>query len=112
MGFRKGHDITRFLPWWVGLVIMLIVGIHTNHIPTTSASQDLSDYPVDIASKQSSSCIALTPDGSTLLVVNPDSNSLSLVDTATRSLLAEIPVGLDPRTVAVDDAGNRAYVAN
>jgi len=112
MGFRKGHDITRFLPWWVGLVIMLIVGIHTNHIPTTSASQDLSDYPVDIASKQSSSCIALTPDGSTLLVVNPDSNSLSLVDTATRSLLAEIPVGLEPRTVAVDDAGNRAYVAN
>ncbi len=62
--------------------------------------------------KRSSSAIALLADGTLLLVVNPDSNSLTLVDTATRSPLAELPVGLDPRTVAVDDAGRRAYVAN
>jgi YVTN family beta-propeller protein len=62
--------------------------------------------------KRSSSAIAITNDGATLLVVNPDSNSLTLVNTADRSILAEIPVGTDPRTVTVDDAGQRAYVAN
>jgi YVTN family beta-propeller protein len=64
------------------------------------------------AVKRSSSAIALTSDGAMLLVVNPDSNSLTLVDTADRSVIAEIPVGVDPRTVAVDSAGARAYVAN
>lgn len=57
-----------------------------------------------------SRAIALTPDGNTLLVVNPDSNSLTLVDAATQVVIAELPVGRDPRTVAV--AGKHAYVAN
>ncbi len=61
---------------------------------------------------RSSRAMALTRDGATLLVVNPDSNSLTVVDTLSRSALAEIAVGVDPRTVAVDDAGRRAYVAN
>ena len=62
--------------------------------------------------KRSSSAIAVTADGSLLLVVNPDSNSLSLVDPVSRTALSEITVGVDPRTVAVDDAGTVAYVAN
>ncbi len=62
--------------------------------------------------KRSSSAIAITANGATLLVVNPDSNSVTLVDTASRSAIAELPVGTDPRTVAVDDTGSRAYVAN
>ena len=62
--------------------------------------------------KRSSSAIAVTSDGAFCLVVNPDSNSLSLIDTSTQEKIVEIPVGLDPRTVAVDDAGRRAYVAN
>jgi YVTN family beta-propeller protein len=62
--------------------------------------------------KRSSSAIAVTANGQLVLAVNPDSNSLSIVDATTRTKLAEIPVGLDPRTVAVDDKGERAYVAN
>jgi len=62
--------------------------------------------------KRSSSAIAVTADGAFCLVVNPDSNSLSLIDTVTQEKVAEIGVGVDPRTVAVDDAGERAYVAN
>ena len=62
--------------------------------------------------KRSSSAIAVTADGRLVLAVNPDSNSLSLVDASTQETIAEIPVGVDPRTVAVDDAGRRAYVAN
>lgn len=62
--------------------------------------------------KRASSAIAVTSDGATLLVVNPDSDSLTLVDTSTRSVIAELPTGVDPRTVSVDDAGGRAYVTN
>ena len=62
--------------------------------------------------KRSSSAIAITPDGSTLLVVNPDSNSMSLVDTASQVVLAQLPVGVDPRSVAVSPDGSWACVAN
>ncbi len=59
-----------------------------------------------------SSPIALTPDGATLLVVNPDTNSLTLVSTISRTVIAEITVGVDPRSVAASPDGVRAYVAN
>jgi YVTN family beta-propeller protein len=62
--------------------------------------------------KHSSSSIAITVEGATLLLVNPDSNSLTLVDTATETKIIEINVGWDPRAVAVDDSHKRAFVAN
>ena len=61
--------------------------------------------------KRSSSAIAVTPDGHTLLVVNPDSNSVSMIALPELSLRAEVDVGIDPRTVAIDALGDRAYVA-
>lgn len=62
--------------------------------------------------RHSSAALTLTANGATLLVVNPDSNSLTLVDTTSHQVLAELPVGVDPRTVTVDDTAGRAYVAN
>ncbi len=65
--------------------------------------------------KCASSPIAITPDGDTLLVVNPDSNSLSLVSLGTLNTVTELPVGVDPRSVAVASLtpdGGTAYVAN
>jgi YVTN family beta-propeller protein len=73
-------------------------------------SQAVEDTPP--AGKRSSSSIALTADGATLLVVNPDSNSLTLVATASQAVLAEVPVGVDPRSVAASPDSSRAYVAN
>jgi YVTN family beta-propeller protein len=58
------------------------------------------------------SSIALSPDGSTLIVTNSDSNTITLVDTAAQVVIAEIPVGLDPRSVAIAPDGGLAYVAN
>jgi YVTN family beta-propeller protein len=49
--------------------------------------------------KQSSSALAITDDGSRLLVVNPDSNSVSVMDPLAGEKLAELTVGDDPRTV-------------
>jgi YVTN family beta-propeller protein len=62
--------------------------------------------------KRSSSAIAVTADGDTLLVVNPDSNSLSMVGLGMLTTLLELPVGVDPRSVAVSTDGDTAYVAN
>ena len=101
-----------------GLVALLSVVILSTHGGTTSATRDgfHASRPSAAGSKRSSSAITITTDGDTLLVVNPDSNSLSLVDLGTLVAVTEIPVGLDPRTVAVapltDDDGGRAYVAN
>lgn len=61
--------------------------------------------------KQSSSAIAITDDGSLLLVVNPNSNSVSVMDPVAGEKLAELTVGDDPRTVALEGSA-RAYVAN
>ncbi len=78
----------------------------------TSLTAALATQPLPSTLKRSSSAIAITPDGKTLLVVNPDSNSLTLVDTASRAVLTELPVGVDPRSVSVAPDGAWACVAN
>ena len=67
---------------------------------------------IETVFKRSSSAIATTVNGSTVIVVNPDSDSVTLVDAGSREVVAELVVGVDPRTVAVADSGRRAYVAN
>lgn len=72
-----------------------------------------------------SSTLALTPDDGALWVVNQDADSVSVLDTQTRALLAEIPLGappavdpetqrfepaIAPRSLAIVD-GKKVYVA-
>src|SRR5882757_1751747 len=49
-----------------------------------------------------SSTIALTSDDRTLWVVNPDADTVTVIDPATRAVVAEIALGPTP---AVDSAG-------
>ena len=62
-----------------------------------------------------STTIALTKNGSKLVVVNTDSNSVSVFEVKSNgqslNLLAEIPVGKEPQCVAVKGNG-RAYITN
>ena len=97
---RRLISVARIL--WLFTFIPLAYGLGGAPVQPTQAQP----------AKRSSSAIALTADGATLLAVNPDSNTLTLVDTAKRAAVAEIVVGVDPRTVALDDTGQRAYVAN
>jgi len=82
--------------WRIYPVVLVAVGLL---LPASSPVTGEDSLPV----KRSGSAIAITADGATLLVVNPDSNSLTLVDTAGHSVLVELPVGVDPRTVAVNE---------
>jgi len=75
------------------------------HIQSGSDSISL-DGPV------SSSAVAVSPDGRLVVVVNPDSDSITLVDAITLVVLAEIPVGDNPRTVSLTPDSKTAVVAN
>lgn len=59
-----------------------------------------------------SGSIVITPDGTTVFVVNPDSGSVSAIDTALGTTLDEIRVGRDPRSLALGPDGQRLYVTN
>lgn len=90
------------------LLLFVLLGLVGAQSAASPAAAELSGS----SQKWSSSTIAVTPDGGTLLVVNPDSNSLTLVDTISNSVIVELAVGVDPRSVAVAPDGATAYVAN
>jgi uncharacterized repeat protein (TIGR01451 family) len=61
-----------------------------------------------------STAIALTPDGQEVWVVNPDHGTVSVIGTqggGENTLLAEIPVGAEPWTVALHPTNGEAWVA-
>ena len=58
------------------------------------------------------SSIGITPDETTLFVVNPDSGSVSAIDTASATTLAELVIGRDPRMLTIGPAGQRLYVTS
>ena len=62
--------------------------------------------------QKNSSPIQVTGDGSLVWVVNPDSDSVTKIDAATNSFVAEFPVGDQPRTLALDDTNGWLYVTN
>ncbi len=64
------------------------------------------------ASIHATSSIGITPDGTTAFVVNPDSGSVSAIDTASETTLAEIIVGRDPRMLTIGPDGQRLYVTS
>ena len=63
-------------------------------------------------STHATSSIGITPDGTTVFVVNPDSGSVSAIDTASETKLDELVVGRDPRILAVGPDGHRLYVTS
>ncbi len=56
--------------------------------------------------------IAVTPDGKHVYVVNFGSNNVSVIATATNTVVATVGVGSLPRGVAVSPDGKHAYVTN
>ena len=59
-----------------------------------------------------SSSIGMTPDGTTVFVVNPDSGSISAVETQADTKIGEIYIGEDPRILALSPDGQRLYVTS
>ena len=66
----------------------------------------------EIATGKSPSGIAVTADGATLLVANRESDSVSVIDVATRQETRRIPVGTHPFGLTLSPDGTRAFTAN
>ena len=90
-------------PWFTILATFVVCGVF--HLPpacrgeppaASSATSPLAGYrgPVDVA---------LTHDGRTLLTVNQLSNSVSVIDVASRAVVAEQTVSGRPTTLALVD---------
>jgi len=56
--------------------------------------------------------LAITPDGSRLLVTNVHDGSVTVMDTATSSILQTLAVGQGPADVAISPDGSLAYIPN
>lgn len=56
--------------------------------------------------------LAISPDGARAVVANSNDNTVSVIDTRTRTITATVPVGLYPLGVAFAPDGSRVYVAN
>lgn len=68
--------------------------------------------PQALAQSQASAIQVDPNDASRVWMCNRDNDSVSVVDVVAGSLVAEIPVGVMPRTIAFDGAGTTAFVAN
>ncbi len=66
----------------------------------------------EIATGKSPSGIAVTPDGATLLVANRESDSVSVIDVASRTERRRIAVGTHPFGLTLAPDATRAYTAN
>ena len=60
----------------------------------------------------SAGAVAVSPDGRMVVAVNPDSDSVTVLDAQSLQILAEIPVGDDPRTLAIAPDSQSALVTN
>ncbi len=56
--------------------------------------------------------IALSPDSAWLYVANTTSGTVDVIDTASKSVVATVPVGLEPVSVAVRPDGLEVWVSN
>jgi YVTN family beta-propeller protein len=91
--FPQGKDLVRFAVGGDGKVsapvVITLTGPHGDALP---------------------SGMALSADGARLYVALNGSNTLGVIDTATNTVVKEIPVGLAPRQVVL--SGSTAYVSN
>jgi YVTN family beta-propeller protein len=66
----------------------------------------------EIATGNTPTAVAVTPDGSKLLVVNKFSNNVAVVDVAALAVVGTIPVSFVPHGIAISPDGKRAFVTN
>ena len=78
---------------------------------TVSKLPDLPAVPEEERRATWSATIAISSDDRRVYVVNTDSGSITAIDTATDTPLWELPVGVEPRSIALDPRGPRAYVS-
>jgi YVTN family beta-propeller protein len=79
---------------------------------TISVIRDKSVVATILAGDHATKGIAVTPDGSRLLVANKNSNTLSVINTTTYQVINTVNTGLDPEGIAISPDGWYAFITN
>ena len=76
-------------------------------------------YVIDIVSKTvvgtidvTASCVAVSPDSSTVYAVCPYDNAVSVIDASSYAIIDIIDVGATPHGIAMSPDGSTLYVTN
>ena len=82
------------------------IDLTSNQVVNTLSLRDVVKHPFGAAPGQ----LAITPDGSMILIANECDRSVSLVDTATFTITTTIPMDMSPSQLAAAPDGKSAYV--
>ncbi|WP_435598468.1 YncE family protein [Streptomyces anulatus] len=103
---------TRIVPSPDGSLLYALKSFSPNSIVTV-LSTTTNDTVAAISVGSGSRTAAVSPDGSRLYAVNRSGQSVSVVDTATNTVTATVPVGgAEPQEAAVSPDGGQVYVAH
>lgn len=116
--FGDGNPLTQ--PWTVNTIshryeqpghytVRVIVG--NDEYSTGCAMLVMVHHPVVSGESSSTSTIAFDPNGLNVWNVNPDNNSVTAINAVKLEKRFEIPVAKEPRTLALDRAGNAWVVS-
>ncbi len=80
------------------------------YVAAVNSQTDHVDHTIAVGKQPGSICIS--PDGSSVYVVNEGDNTVSIIDTSSNSVSATVNVGSKPKAVMVTPDNTKAYVAN
>jgi YVTN family beta-propeller protein len=111
MGLISGTRGASVLACGLGAAVgCLVVGIGVGGSPPVRAA--LKPAAAKQPVYKSPTCVALSPDGKFAYVTNHTADTLAVIDTAARKVIAEITVGRGPTGLAAGPDGRLVYVAN
>lgn len=114
--FKSSHPFYLFT---LGLTLLALGFSLSLALPGTVAAQtEPTPFPLyalpdpRLTTAVSTNTLALGRDNRTLVAANQLNNSLSVISATQGQLVVEIPVGADPRSIALTADGTRAVTAN
>ena len=112
MGGSMRNPRLRRIHWLAAASGACLAGVAVPFAPTSFLAS--STNGLTPPGPRQSSPVALAGDDRTLVNVNPESNTVTVFDVSSDQpdKLAEIRVGTDPSSVAIDPNGVRAFVTN
>lgn len=103
--FPHGMDVTHDNRW------LWMVSTYSNKLFLISIPEHEIDQVLDLG-QDKTHMVHLTPDGKQAFIANIGSHNVTVMDVASRTVVAHIPVGKGPEGLAIHPDGKSFYIAN
>lgn len=103
--FPHGLDVTHDNRW------LWMVSTYSNKLFLISIPDHQIDQVIDLG-QDKTHMVHLTPDGARAYIANIGSDTVTVMEVAGRTVLAQIPVGKGPEGLAIHPDGESFYIAN